>query len=225
MNIKYGDKIIDSCRTINCPIYSHIINLSNNSGLNGVIKCPQLFCDRMEKEIFICKSCNSPKTLYQGCFNNNNFQCYNCDDIEKINEKEVKEDKKINNSEEITGKSTNEDEKFNEIEKTLVELSKNKDFMKNYRNSKNKNEYEFFNPLNNSITPLVWTKEYFNKTDIQDLKNEIMSFFKTYLDRFKEEDCSGCKNEETFYQSLDCTNCIRNKFSKSFIKQDKFKSR
>ena len=217
LNIGFGEKIKEGCILEKCQMYKAIVTLSNNSGLKGRVKCPELFCERFKKAFHICVKCKNKVRIGDGYFDGDNFSCYECPIEKEIPIEEVKKEIK----EEPTG-NQNMEEKFKEIENLLVKLSKNEKFMKNYRNDKNEKDYEFFNPMNSVVTPLVWPKKYFNETNIKKLKEEILSFFKTYLDMFKEEGCTPCEYEQTFFQSMSCIDCVRNKESLSMIKRDRF---
>jgi len=210
LNINYGEKIIEGCITTKCPIYNIMICLSNSSGLKGVVKCPKIFCERINKKIFKCHKCEQDNNIFNGYFDeNNNFHCYKC-----------KEEKK--QKVEIERKTLSKNFKLEKIKELIFNLSNNNKFFENYLDTKN-GSYEFYNPLNSSPAPLVWTEDYLNETGFELLKNEILSFFKTYLERFKEESCDGCVLQNTFYQHLSCLDCSRNKKSPSIIKVDRFK--
>jgi hypothetical protein len=89
----------------------------------------------------------------------------------------------------------------------------------------NKN-ISFFNPMNSTPTPLVWSFQYMRDTNFNLLKSELDHFFKTFLDKFKEEElksCKTCPDEITTFNGMNCIDCTRNKNSQSIIKRDRFR--
>lgn len=210
LNINFGEKIKENCSLNSCPIYKYVVALSNNSDLKGIVKCPDIFCERIKESVIQCSKCKTLTSIFQGFFNDNGeFKCYQCNENNK---------EKI----EIVKNTQQTDEKMKEICKTLIILSKNKKFLDNYVEKKDYG-YEFYNPFNTVPTPLTWSNGYINENSLEALKKEVLNFFSSYLEKFQEKDCNECEYGETHYQHMCCTDCSRNKNSMSLIKMDRFK--
>lgn len=220
MNIKPGEKLTEFCSTFECVLYNLLVTISNNSNLKGYIKCPKIFCDRFKNQTHKCKTCGNAKLLIHGHYNDNNeFCCYSCPE-----EKQIEIEVKTPQIEE-EGKNINTVDKLKKMEELIFSLCKNKNFLKNYLDTTT-GEYIWYNPMNQSPNPMVWSEGYFTKTDYETLKNELLNFFKTYLDKFQEaKDCKGCECEETFCQHMVCIDCSRNEHSFAMIKRDRYKAK
>ena len=85
----------------------------------------------------------------------------------------------------------------------------------------------FFNPMNQTPTPLTWPNKYIENTNIEQLKLELDDFFQSFLIQFKDEDqkknCEKCLDENTNLLGMNCIDCSRNKDSKAIIKRDRFR--
>lgn len=220
MNIKPGKKLTNFCKTYECVLYNLLVCMTNNSNLKGIIKCPKVFCDRFQNLKHKCVNCQKENLLIGGYYNEKNeFCCYQCPDQEKIEIEKIQkpiENKDVESEDLIS--------KFKRLEDVMVNQSKNKNFMKLYLDQKS-SDIVFYNPMNSSPNPLVWSKQFFEKTDYKVLESELILFFKSYLDKFKEdsESCNGCLLEQTALQHMQCLDCKRNKTSPSIVKYDRFK--
>jgi hypothetical protein len=160
LNINFGEKIKEDCSPTSCPIYKYVIALSNNSNLKGIVKCPDIFCNRIKENIFQCSKCKTLISIFCGFFDENgSFKCYKCDGNKQENQEKIEI---VNNTQQI-------DEKMKEIGKTLIILSKNKKFLDNYVEKKDYG-YEFYNPFNTIPSPLTWSNGYVNENSLETLK-------------------------------------------------------
>jgi len=215
LNIKSGEKIMESCVMYFCPAYEFLVSLSNNGELKGPLKCPQIFCDRMKNVNGLCIKCGKSKPVHKGYYSDNAFTCFECN--QNIPEKHIE-------IKEATPEETDiAIQKLDDIAKELKEKSHNSNFMKHYSDMNEKSQrISFYNPMNNTDTPLMWSYEYIKNTSMETLKEELYKFFDTFFSSTKENKCGDCKYTNNF-QHLNCIDCSRNTTSVSILKKDRYK--
>lgn len=216
LNIKYGDKIIDSCITIKCSAYNTMIALSNNSDLKGVIKCPQIFCDRVKLLTHNCSICNKMQSIHDGYYEGKDFKCYQCSDIPEKKVEQKIEEKPLSevNSDLVK-------QRLIEIGDYFNKLSKNPNFSKYYFDVK-MNLVNFYNPveMNNGIMSLTYANIEQTATPV--LIETLEKFFKSFLDQFEDKNCSGCFYEQWTPGHMICIDCLRNKQSAATVRRDRY---
>ena len=235
-NINFGDKINKECATSDCPMYPHIVALSNLGGFSGIVKCPATFCSKMRKGTLTCSKCKVVVSVYEGFIVNGEYFCYECaekdgDSVKELDEVKEELPEEIEPVEEIDKKdriaklkkvSDKAVQNKMAILKKRLEEKSSKFVFDDYIDFKDKSdELRIFNPINANHLPLVWNFKYIQRQSPETLYQEVLEFFKSFFQRFEEKTCTGCEYEATVKMSMFCTDCVRNDASGAFVKEDR----
>jgi len=215
-NIKFGDKVIDKCITVNCPVYPCVIGISNLGGLKGIVKCPDKFCERIQKKTDVCSNCNNTVPIWEGYYDlkKGKFYCFQCDKSKEKIEDEIE----INNAKD---KNSEFDVKFKIINEALQKRWGEFD-IKSYCDINNDRKIlSFYTPLGSHI-PLIWKFDYFNITNETKLIDELSAFFDEFLEKFEKKTCDNCKFVGYQRSHMMCVDCVRNENSMATLKKDHY---
>jgi hypothetical protein len=215
VNINFGDKIIDSCIKEKCPAYKVILALSNNADLKSAIRCPQIFCNRMRQEKYICDICGENKDIYQGYFENEKFRCYKCKEMTVPEAYDTETDADVEINKELIK------QKLDKLSFHFNKISKNEKFSKFYFDAK-ESLINFYNPMEMNQGVLTISYRTIERDSIQDLIKTLSEFFKSFLDKDKKSSCEGCFYEQWSPSHMTCIDCSRNDQSAATLRRDRY---
>jgi len=172
--LNYGEKAVDWCEPKKCEAYKFVVAISNNSGTDGVLKCPKHFCDAM-LNTYKCQLCKNKKSILDGRLVKNDknqgehFECWFCNAPTISEDKEIIDSPRVKSSENL----------LQQIEQYILEKTGNQKFMALYSDVSADGKYRFYNPFNPFPDPLIIDeKSYF-----EDVQSKLDKFFDTMVTR------------------------------------------
>jgi hypothetical protein len=165
-----GEKAQPWCEPDRCPAYKFVLAFSNNSEVDGVLRCPKYFCDRALAR-YKCVDCGrDDRTVMDGRdLAPGKFKCWVC-----------QEPGEPGQPSQPSQPSTESDQGLlQKIEEYMIEKTGNNKFLALYSDINSEGNYRFYNPFNDFAEALVIPE----KSNFNDAVIKLDSFFATMLTR------------------------------------------